>query len=394
VRITEVDADVDRRQSRTGARRLANAVLVLTSLAVTAAALEAYFRVFSPQITEHDSLFEYDAELGWRFVAGREGTILHREESLQSIRTNADGFRDAPFGARRAGVRRIVVLGDSFVSNVDVAPEAVFTEVLESLLGDAEVFNLGVNGYGPVQESLLLRHALARFEPDLVLVQIFLGNDVEDSIDRSWVKALPRPTAALGAKGERLILKPPPPYQEPPGARRRGLERLHLFHFLADRWDVLRRELSARQAPDDPFAEYATTFLYLSRRNPVPAVRAAFRVMELLMLEMSRSCREAGVPLLFVVAPSIRQVDEERWQEVLRAHAADKQDYDRLGLNRTFEEIAARNGLTLLDLTPRLLREAAAGRRLYHEREQHWTAEGNRVVAEEIAGFLRRRGAA
>ena len=114
---------MDRRPARIGALFLANAVLALAAIAAAGAAVEAYFRLFSPQIMQHDSMFEYDAELGWRFLPNREGYILHRGEAAQTIRTNAHGFRDGPFGDRAEGMRRMLVIGDSFVSNIAVEPD-------------------------------------------------------------------------------------------------------------------------------------------------------------------------------------------------------------------------------------------------------------------------------
>jgi len=49
-------------------------------------------------------------------------------------------------------------------------------------IGHAEVLNLGVSGYGPAQEYLLLQHAVEYFHPHLSLLVFFIGNDVADNI--------------------------------------------------------------------------------------------------------------------------------------------------------------------------------------------------------------------
>jgi hypothetical protein len=84
-----------------------------------------------------------------------------------------------------------MVLGDSFVSNVEVGADQVFTRVMEQRLADTEVLNFGVNGYGQVQEYLLLERWFDRVRPDVVVVVIYLRNDFEDNVDEKWTYARP-----------------------------------------------------------------------------------------------------------------------------------------------------------------------------------------------------------
>jgi len=77
-----------------------------------------------------------------------------------TIQTNSLGFRDhAPPSNKK---NRIMVLGDSFVSNVSVKDDEVFTEIMETRMKDSDVMNFGVNAYGEVQEYLLLKNGLTR----------------------------------------------------------------------------------------------------------------------------------------------------------------------------------------------------------------------------------------
>src|SRR5437867_2228919 len=92
--------------------------LVLFSLAFTILTAELFLRLFYPQIHEHDKMFEYDPVLGWKFIANHKGSIFYPGEASHYIETNSFGFRDNPPPSQKANLKTILVLGDSFVTNI------------------------------------------------------------------------------------------------------------------------------------------------------------------------------------------------------------------------------------------------------------------------------------
>jgi lysophospholipase L1-like esterase len=94
-------------------------------------------------------------------------------------RINGDGFRGPSPGAKRAGVRRIAVFGDSIVFGYWVAESDAFPAQLGSILGPrVETLNLGVPGYNLDQEVANLRNRVDSLHPDLVVIGFCL-NDLE-----------------------------------------------------------------------------------------------------------------------------------------------------------------------------------------------------------------------
>ena len=89
----------------------------------------------------------------------------------QPSRINSHGWRDAERSFDKpAGVRRIVVLGDSFTFGVGVDAVERYTDVLEKMAGsNLEVLNLGMNAVGPDQELLVLETDGLRYAPDFVV---------------------------------------------------------------------------------------------------------------------------------------------------------------------------------------------------------------------------------
>jgi hypothetical protein len=134
-------------------------------------------------------LFMDDPVVGYRLRPGAE-TRFRTSEFSADIAINEDGVRDdAPIGPKPPGERRIVILGDSLVLSVQVDFEQTFGALLERRLNQAapegvryRVINAGVQGYGPVEELMFFQTVARHFEPDIVLVALFVGNDAEEAV--------------------------------------------------------------------------------------------------------------------------------------------------------------------------------------------------------------------
>jgi len=121
----------------------------------------------------------FDPQLGWRNIAN-DDSVTHG----QKMTTNSHGFRGPEVSRRKPpGTKRILILGDSFAWGLGVADHEVFARVLqthlESLPTRWEVLNAGVSGWGTDQEFLHLVQEGFDFEPDIVVLAVFLANDHE-----------------------------------------------------------------------------------------------------------------------------------------------------------------------------------------------------------------------
>ncbi len=96
------------------------------------------------------------------------------------VHTNALGFRD-PDPERspehQAGIRRVIVTGDSITFGIGVDDEESYPRHLQARLAetgakDIEVWNAGVPGYAMADHLGLLRKRLLPLKPDVVLLQL------------------------------------------------------------------------------------------------------------------------------------------------------------------------------------------------------------------------------
>jgi hypothetical protein len=374
-----------------GRRHPRQMALAGCSLVVALVLAEVGLRLFYPQISQHNAMFQPDPVLGWRFIPSQSGSIVYAGEVHHFISTNASGFRGQDPSALPPNGRRVLVMGDSFVSNISVAEQEVFTAVMQQRLGDTTVVNLGVNGYGVVQEYLLLQQWCDRVKPDLVVLMIYTRNDFEDNVNKDpWL--YPRPYAAW--EGGAMAIHPPPALAA--GARRAVerpslLRRSHAFVLLNDRLNMAIHRISLmRGAVPLPSGETPPE-LYLNRLQPSDKTAEMYRTMEEMLLRVKAYTDDRKVPLVVVVAPSMYQVDDDLWASLLRTYRMAPDEYSRSIPNDRLMRFAQAHGIAMLDLLPPLQVESGKGTALYFPLEQHWTATGNRVVAEALVRFLQDR---
>ena len=127
--------------------------------------------------------WEYHSVLGWSQVPGAAYDIVVEENPVR-VSFNTAGFRDSEHAiVKPSGVKRIVVIGDSFCEAIQVNLEETFYRRLQALLnedeaGRWEVINLGVGDFGTAQALIALTEFGFAFAPDVVIHQFFPLNDV------------------------------------------------------------------------------------------------------------------------------------------------------------------------------------------------------------------------
>ena len=121
---------------------------------------------------------EPDDELGFRRKAnikweGAPGDV----EAAIHYRTDANGFHNPPDVADQVD---IVFIGDSYTEAAQVDEDDCFARRIGAELGRS-VVNLGRGAYGPPQERIVLEKFGMAYQPDVVVWQVFEGNDLGDA---------------------------------------------------------------------------------------------------------------------------------------------------------------------------------------------------------------------
>lgn len=338
-------------------------LLLAGSLALGAGALgaaEAVLRWQDPAAADAAGpadlarLHVYSERYGWELrrdftsrVAGRRVTI------------NEAGYRGELHVARRSGLARVLVLGDSVSFGLDVDDSATFAALLERP-GEREVLNLAVQGYGTDQEALRLEHEGRALEPDVVVLGLCVANDFTDvALDHFLYDR-----------------RHPKPYYRV----RRGELELHDAHLRSGfsgrvgRWlgerSLLFRRLAGAGSAAPPGRHWQRT---VEEQEPRWAQNVS--IVRRLVERMAETSRAAGAEFLVVSFPYRRSWDEGGARE-MQALAG---FLDAAGVPLLDMRLAWRDrGLRLEDLTV--------------DKLGHLNANGHRVVAELLDAALTRDG--
>lgn len=322
------------------------------------------------------------------------------------FRVNSTGHYDHEFVPRSANPQQRVVvsIGDSF--SVSRVPHAFhFTTRCEEQLADVAVYNMGISMIGPSEYRYLLAHEALPLHPDLVLINLFIGNDLTDGVfyqgpprwhdaERYLLPVVLKRLRKVGRERDHLAaLDGGPLTAVDAGSADAGSADAGSAGAIEGRTaESTRAELIAA-APElaDPLLEKPTfrRSLYLQiERDRAEAVCGSSDYGEFFrrLLELSRV---TGIPLAFVLIPDEFQVEDPLWQEIL---AQSDQPLDRDRPQREIGQWLETQGLDYLDLLP-VLRSVAPlpdGRRhVYHLQDSHFNVRGNEVAGRAIAEFVR-----
>ena len=389
------------RQARLG-RWAARLALLAIGLLVPLVLVELGVRLFGPILpgNYNTGRFLTPHPVYGRFHVPSFDGWVKTSEFTSRVTINGLGLRgpERPY-ARPPGVSRVLVLGDSFVEAAQVAEHRGVVARLEAALnaGGAaryEVLNGGVGGWGTGQQYVYLTHEGHRYEPDLVLVLLYLGNDVYDN--SYLLQGRPRsprePYFVFESDGSlrQLDFRPRRPEEVNPAVA--GLRARSML------WNIFESGVLDKLDPgEDPLELRLNRFnlnkMYIHANAPNERQEDAWRVTLALLDRIRAFGQERGIATAVAVVPAAWQVYDAEWDELLRANNLRQRDWSADKPNRFLAEQRARIGAPLLDLLP-TLRAAAADspERLYFPSDKHWTAAGHEVATRAIAGFLREQG--
>jgi lysophospholipase L1-like esterase len=252
------------------------------------------------------------------------------------VRTNSLGLRDREFSLEKpAGVRRVLVLGDSMTLGWGAREEDSYPKVLERLLNEKgpahEVINTGVGNYNTAQEVAYFRERGIRLNPD----EVVLGFYINDA--------------------------------EPTPSERAGFIARHSYFYVlaASGWDAFER----RRGWKEGFAAYYRN-LY-SEANP------GWRQCQDALRELSGLCRDARIGLRLIIIPELH---------------APGAPYAFRDVHRLVAAAADREGIPVLDLVDAF--DGVDPPSLWVSRgDAHPSASAHRIIANALFKEMTRREA-
>lgn len=330
-------------------------LFVLVNLILIAVLLEIFVRLTLHDLVS-DRFIQADETLGHVHIPNRKG-LWRSADFVSEVHINSQGLQDeeTPY-AKPEDVKRILVIGDSFVEALQVERAQNFTALLEN--DGLEIINGGVLAYGTAHALRFLETEGLRYEPDAV-VYVFYHNDVHDSAISQIYDF------------ENGILTPQKrDIRFRDQLRPRLYDWFYTFRIGAALYDNQRRLSDSRLVPT---AWRAVDPLYL--RELPPAEQAAWDLTGALLARMATLAAEEGLPLLVVYMPDLFQIEDSIWAEADSAAFLER-DKPNQTLASWIPE-----GVEFLDLTP-IFREM--GQALYFPNDGHLTPAGHQAAAEAL----------
>ncbi len=218
---------------------------------------------------------QYSADLGWEKRPNYSGLMPNESRTLEPTRYerhfDAEGFLTIDSSqVADPTQRKILTVGDSNTFGWGVPTEMTYSEVLDDLLPDYSVINLGVTGYSSFQGGKVLERSVERFSPALVVVS-FNFND------------------------RRLVLSAADVDSDDKFARDTASRRLASLKEIVYLNRLL--EFGLAKVGVGRVASHASGIADLRTVAP----RVSPEQYKANLARMARLCRERGIPLVFVV---------------------------------------------------------------------------------------------
>ena len=302
------------------------------------------------------------------------------------MRTNGSGFRsDHEFdGKRQAGVRRVLLFGDSQAAGDGVSNGKRFSDLLEKRVDALEVSNLGLTGSGTDQQFMIYREFAPKLPHDLIIICVFVENVLRV---QHKLFARPNPEGHIHYYGK--------PYFE-----------LENGKLLLKGLPLPERPWTAESLPDELRVGVEEDF------TP-PTTRPRGRAEKILRRVLPVSALRMIVPLLrrFIrhgALPAYNSPDNPAWR-LLRAILATwigesrapvllmplplsyfiTDPVDAGPCQARFAELARATGCRLYDPLPDLQRlDMQQRREIWDQRTRHLSEYGHQVLADLLAPII------
>jgi len=293
-----------------------------------------------------------------------------RSAYRQTFSTDARGFRNA----QTVDSADIALIGDSYVEGAYVSDDETVAVRLQALTG-RPVVNLGVSGYGTLQEELVFEQFALPLHPRLIVWFFFEGNDLDD--DQSFEDTL------AYQRGVRSPVTKEPWATEWRRARDRSLSwnafmelRKVSEPLVPNAIDTVGwfRDGLGRQQPFVFFDFYATRTLGSFERARFEKTKATF-------LRAAAIARERGIRLVLSYVPIKFRVYGDLCAYPQGSRCPSWHPWE---LERLFADFCRENGIEYLPLTAPMRAAASTGAVLYAAEDSHWSVAGHRFVAELV----------
>lgn len=320
-------------------------------------------------------LFVNDPVLGK--LHQKNGTFHHiQPEFITEIKTNSQGFVDREHILNKNNdTLRIVVLGGSYTEGLQVNYSQRWTTRLEEKLNDlgnsVEVFNFAVNGYGTGQQYLLLKEKVIHIQPDVILLEFFLYDDVRNN--HPSLESEPyKPFFSIENNQLTQLLEP-----TQQSALRKYLSKSALIVWLFQKM--------SRQKAQDISLPISYSYFKVGQQE---VWRQSWEITMLLLIEMQKIANRYHAEFIIIEVPHRILVDDRYWEAQLGKYGSDAKNFNRTLRLKNLHEFALQQNITFLSLQTEFRKRINENQTIHYPLDGHPTPLGHEVIATRVANKI------
>ena len=346
------------------------------------------FRSLSKEGEDYQTAYVLDRELSYRRIPGLSWTGRPPSDIEDAYGLPRSLEEPITFTYDRWGYRNaeempqadVVLIGDSYVEGWYVSDEQTVASQLAMRI-DRPVANLGIAGYGTIQEQHVLQGDALRRSPEVVAWFFFEGNDLyDDQVFESYLDSDPWTEDQETPHPEGLA--------QDHGWRKRS--------FLTNAFRWMRRwshPLVPNRAPywahfRHPGGSLEQVYFFDYGSVPWTAYEEDrwARARESIETGIA-SAREEGIDVILVYVPTKYRV----YRDVIEVPPGSPLEHWDVWteLPQYFRDLCASESVPCLDLTARFQRAVREGEWVYAPADTHWAPAGHAIAAEELQRVLR-----
>lgn len=367
-----------------------NLALLFGSILLMLVPLEAGVRLIEPREVMRYFFMSPDSVLSHRFIPGATGRYKTTEFDVE-YSINSLGLRDREITlAKPEGVKRVLMLGDSFTEGDGVSAQENFSSQLQGMLDTAitnqrwQVINAGVGSYSSLLEYLYLTKEGLRLKPDLVILNFDLS-DVYDDINYTRLARFDSNGIPVAVGSE--------PEQHASNWVEAGLigfkdfckEHFRLYNFTRLRinrfLEGARRNMNV--SGDVRYDKYA--FL---RPEYVP-LDSNWQLTFKYLLMIRDSLRSRGIDFWVTTYPYGLQVGPKEWDSGRQFWGFRPDTVYSTRPQSTMETFCRRNGIPVINMCADFTAAHATISPLYIDYNGHWEPAGHTIVARRMLQSMR-----
>lgn len=340
--------------------------------------------------------FEYDPDLGFRACAYYRSPPGQLGETDDGSITNQFGFNDQDYPlAKEPGTYRILIAGDSYGWAGGL--KGNYTTLLEHSFEKRDgshkidVINTGYPGTHTGEQLLMLKKFGLQYNPDLVILGFFGGNDFFDADPNRKRIVVNKYFLDIDRRSEHRLLGYPIVTQS------------RLLFFLRRKLESNRlNELARIEAPESSAAKVRPvlslpeeTYYNVQRakleffNKKSSGERFGVNISHVFesVAEMNELLKSRAIKFMVAIYPDEFQVSAPHFDSLVARFNLSKEDYD-LGLAQNLlKTFLESKQIPYLDMLDRFRTEEKQ-HELYYFRNTHWNDAGNKLAAQILYEYL------